>query len=105
MGLERKDLLGIEELSVVIAGHPCMLKFTREQRRKPGYQGRRVDIDQEKCQRTYECIANFGCPTFTRKDNGSIVINPDLCIGDGSCLQTCPSGAITKPEAVQPKQL
>jgi indolepyruvate ferredoxin oxidoreductase alpha subunit len=99
-----KAAVDIEEFSVVIARHPCMLKFTREQRRKHGYQARRVDIDQEKCQRLYECIAKFGCPTFTKMDNGSIVINPDLCIGDGSCLQTCPSEAITKPEAAQPKQ-
>ena len=99
-----KGAVDIEGFSAVIARHPCMLKFTREQRRKPGYQARRVDIDQEKCQRIYECIEKFGCPTFTRTDNGSIVINSDLCIGDGSCLQTCPSGAITKPEAVQPKQ-
>ena len=99
-----KAAVDIEVFSVVIARHPCMLKFTREQRRKHGYQARRVDIDQEKCQRLYECIAKFGCPTFTKMDNGSIVINPDLCIGDGSCLQTCPSEAITKPEAVQPKQ-
>jgi indolepyruvate ferredoxin oxidoreductase alpha subunit len=100
-----KAAVDIEEFSVVIARHPCMLKFTREQRRKHGYQARRVDIDQEKCQRLYECIAKFGCPTFTKMDNGSIVINPDLCIGDGSCLQTCPSEAITKPEAAQPKQV
>ena len=99
-----KAAVDIEVFSVVIARHPCMLKFTREQRRKHGHQARRVDIDQEKCQRLYECIAKFGCPTFTKKDNGSIVINPDLCIGDGSCLQTCPSEAITKPEAAQPKQ-
>jgi indolepyruvate ferredoxin oxidoreductase alpha subunit len=99
-----KAAVDIEVFSVVIARHPCMLKFTREQRRKHGYQARRVDIDQEKCQRLYECIAKFGCPTFTKMDNGSIVINPDLCIGDGSCLQTCPSEAITKPEAAQPKQ-
>jgi len=100
-----QEAMEIDEFSVVIARHPCMLKFTREQRRKPGYQARRVDIDQEKCQRSYECIEQLGCPTLTRTDNGSIIINPDLCIGDGSCLQTCPSGAITKPEAVQPKQL
>jgi indolepyruvate ferredoxin oxidoreductase alpha subunit len=100
-----KAAVDIEEFSVVIARHPCMLKFTREQRRKHGYQARRVDIDQEKCQRLYECIAKFGCPTFTKMDNGSIVINPDLCIGDGSCLQTCPSEAITKPEAAQSKQV
>jgi indolepyruvate ferredoxin oxidoreductase, alpha subunit len=89
-----------DEFSVVIAKHPCMLKFTREQRKKPGFVSRRVDIDQEKCERIHECIELFGCPTFTRKQDGSIQINPDLCIGDGSCLQTCPASAIQTPRVV-----
>jgi len=95
-----KDAVNINEFSAVIARHPCMLKFTREQRRKPGYQPRRVDIDQQKCRRLYECIRNFGCPTFTQMKDGSVEINPDLCIGDGSCIQTCPSEAISMPEVV-----
>ena len=98
-----KDLLtqalNDEEFSVVIAKHPCMLKFTREQQRKPGYIRKRVDIDQDACQRIHECVESFGCPTFTRFEDGSIRINPDLCIGDGSCIQTCPTSAITSPGA------
>lgn len=89
-----------DEFSVVIARHPCMLKFTREQRKKPGFTLRQVDIDQQQCERIHECIEIFGCPTFTRKSDGSIHINPDLCIGDGSCLQTCPSSAIQTPREV-----
>ena len=85
------------EFSVVIARHPCMLKFTREARRKPGYQAKQVHIDQELCNQTYDCVASFGCPTFTRHKDGTVTINQDLCIGDGSCLQTCPSQAIEKP--------
>ena len=84
-----------EGFSVVIARHPCMLKFTREQRRKKGYQARRVRIDQGVCNRSYACVAEFGCPTFTRNDDGSVEINADLCIGDGSCIQTCPTSAIS----------
>jgi indolepyruvate ferredoxin oxidoreductase alpha subunit len=80
--------------SVVIARHPCMLKFTREQRRKKGYQARQVSIDQALCDRNHECVAAFGCPTFTRNEDGSVEINADLCIGDGSCIQTCPTSAI-----------
>jgi indolepyruvate ferredoxin oxidoreductase alpha subunit len=95
-----KEAVNINEFSVVIARHPCMLKFTREQRRKPGYQPRRVDIDQQKCRRLYECIRDFGCPTFTQMEDGRIEINPDLCIGDGSCVQTCPSDAISTPKTV-----
>lgn len=84
-----------EGFSVVIARHPCMLKFTREQRRKKGYQTRRVAIDQTVCDRNHECVAVFGCPTFTRNADGSVAINTDLCIGDGSCIQTCPRSAIS----------
>jgi indolepyruvate ferredoxin oxidoreductase alpha subunit len=90
--------VAIDEFSVVIAKHPCMLKFTREQQRKPDYHRRHVSIDQQKCQRHYECIEKFACPTFTRDQDGSIHINTDLCIGDGSCIQTCPAEAIVRPD-------
>jgi len=95
-----KQALADDGFSVVIARHPCMLKFTREQRSKPGWAARRVDIDQQKCERIHECIETFACPTFTRKEDGQVEINKDLCIGDGSCLQTCPASAITTPEVV-----
>jgi len=85
------------EFSVVIARHPCMLKFVREARRKPGYQLKQVHIDQTLCNQAHACVASFGCPTFSRHTDGKVTINPDLCIGDGSCLQTCPTRAIEKP--------
>jgi indolepyruvate ferredoxin oxidoreductase alpha subunit len=85
------------EFSVIIARHPCMLKFTREARRKPGYHLRQVHIDQELCSQTHVCVASFGCPTFSRHTDGKVTINRDLCIGDGSCIQTCPTRAIEKP--------
>jgi indolepyruvate ferredoxin oxidoreductase alpha subunit len=83
-----------EGFSAVIARHPCMLKFTREQRRRKGYRSRRVSIDQKACDRSHACVAAFGCPTFTRLDDGRVAVNADLCIGDGSCIQTCPTAAI-----------
>lgn len=90
--------VAVDGFSVVIARHPCMLKFAREQRRKEGYRLRQVGIDQEKCERIHSCVAQFGCPTFARSADGTVTINRDLCIGDGSCLQTCPTQAITQPE-------
>ncbi len=98
-----KAAMDVDGLSVVIARHPCMLKFTRQARRKPGYQLRQVDIDQAACRRIHTCVAEFGCPTFTRQADGRIEINKDLCIGDGSCLQTCPTQAVTAPEIAPPK--
>ncbi len=90
-----REAAAIDEFSVVIARHPCMLKFTREQRRKPGYRQRHVTIDQAACEHIHTCVERFACPTFTRDPSGRITINTDLCIGDGSCIQTCPSRAIT----------
>jgi indolepyruvate ferredoxin oxidoreductase, alpha subunit len=86
-----------EGFSAVIARHPCMLKFTRERRRKPGYEARQVAIDQQACERLHICVAQFGCPSFTLFEDGHVEVNPDLCIGDGSCIQTCPSKAIAGP--------
>ncbi len=92
-----KQAVAIDEFSVVIARHPCMLKFTREQQKKDGYRRRRVSIDDETCERIHTCVERFACPTFVRHGDGAVSINPDLCIGDGSCIQTCPAGAIQKP--------
>lgn len=86
--------LEIPEFSVVIARHPCMLKFMREQRKKSGFAAKPVRIDPNTCQRIHECVERFGCPSFVRSPDGRVEINPDLCIGDGSCGQTCPASAI-----------
>jgi indolepyruvate ferredoxin oxidoreductase alpha subunit len=90
-----KTALNLEEFSVVIAKHPCMLKFIREQQRKPGFIRGRVDIDQTRCDHLHLCVEQFGCPSFQQKEGGRIQVNPDLCIGDGSCIQTCPVKAIS----------
>ena len=87
--------LSIDEFSVVIARHVCMLKFTRDQRKNRHHQQhQQVVIDQKACERIHTCVESFGCPTFTRDVEGNITINTDLCIGDGSCIQICPTKAI-----------
>lgn len=86
--------------SVVIARHPCMLKFTRAQRRKPNHQHHQVAIDPDACVRSHDCIEQFACPTFNRETDGGIRVNTDLCIGDGSCRQVCPVQAIQPPQPV-----
>jgi indolepyruvate ferredoxin oxidoreductase alpha subunit len=95
-----KQAMSDNAFSVVIAKHPCMLKFDKEQRRQPDFQRRQVAIDPKKCRQIYECVEVFGCPSFIRKADGQVDINADLCIGDGSCLQTCPASAINAPEPV-----
>jgi indolepyruvate ferredoxin oxidoreductase alpha subunit len=92
------EAMAVEGFSVVIARHPCMLKFTRQQRRRPNYQLRQVGVDQEACDQRHACVARFGCPSFVRHGDGRVSVNPDLCIGDASCRPTCPTGAITKPQ-------
>lgn len=94
-GLMRQAIAD-EHFSVVIAKHPCMLLFARDQRRKKGSNPFHVDIEQKECEKINTCIAQFGCPSFIRHDNGSITVNDELCIGDGSCIQTCPKGAIKR---------
>lgn len=91
-----RQALALDSFSVVIARHPCMLLFTRNQRRKSGYTDRHVHVDQSRCGRIHSCVQDFGCPSFTSAPDGSVTVNPELCIGDGSCLQTCPNQAITR---------
>lgn len=91
-----RQALATDSFSVVIARHPCMLLFTRNQRRKSGYVDRHVTIDQERCTRIHTCVQDFACPSFIRAADGSVTVNPELCIGDGSCMQTCANTAITR---------
>jgi indolepyruvate ferredoxin oxidoreductase, alpha subunit len=90
------DAINEEGFNVIIAKHPCMLKNTRERKRKGTYKSVQVQIS-DKCDNQYVCIGDFGCPTFTVNEKGAVSVNKDLCIGDGSCLQTCPSTAIEYP--------
>ncbi|MCF6247518.1 MAG: indolepyruvate ferredoxin oxidoreductase subunit alpha [Desulfobacula sp.] len=89
-----KQSMAAKGLSVVIAKHPCMLKFTRLARKKSGFVQKHISIDQSVCNKTHDCVARFGCPTFVRNPDESVDINTDLCIGDGSCKPSCPEQAI-----------
>lgn len=81
--------------SVIIAHHPCMLKYGREMKKKnPDYKPGKVAIDQQLCVRNKSCIEGFACPSFSRQKDGKILVNRELCIGDGSCIQSCPEKAI-----------
>ncbi|MCP4605702.1 MAG: indolepyruvate ferredoxin oxidoreductase [Proteobacteria bacterium] len=95
-----KEAMEHTGFSVVIAKHPCMLKFVRTQRAKvPDFKISHVEISQEKCDRSKVCIQTFGCPSFVSNEDGSITVHPDLCIGDGSCIQACPVGAIVRKQS------
>jgi indolepyruvate ferredoxin oxidoreductase, alpha subunit len=90
-----REALDAPGFSVVIARHPCMLKFTRGRKKKAGYVQQHVRVDQDACRLIRECIDEFGCPSFERDpETAAVSVNADLCIGDGSCISTCPAKAI-----------
>ena len=90
-----KEAIAHKGFAVVIARHPCMLKFMKEKRHaNPAFKTQHVAVAQGSCARHYVCAAEFACPSFIRHPDGSVTVNKDLCIGDGSCKQTCPSQAI-----------
>jgi indolepyruvate ferredoxin oxidoreductase alpha subunit len=91
-----RQAMGEDHFSVVIARHPCMLLFARNQRKTKGSNPYHVKIDQKKCERIHTCIEKFGCPSFARGEDGTITVNNELCIGDGSCIPTCPTKAIIR---------
>lgn len=93
-----KESMALKGVSVVIASHPCMLKFNRMRRKKTGFIQKHVKIDQEVCNLNQTCIARFGCPSFILKKDHTVDINLDLCVGDGSCRATCPQHAIGLPK-------
>ena len=87
---------------VIIATHPCMLKHTREQKRQGKWKGRMVQVDQSTCRKIHECVSVFACPSYQVAADGTVRVSEDLCIGDGSCLQTCPATALAfKDQGVQ----
>jgi indolepyruvate ferredoxin oxidoreductase alpha subunit len=95
-----KEAMAHKGFAVVIAKHPCMLKFTRERLKKmPDFKMPQVEVDPVKCDRIHTCVRDFGCPSFVRHDDGSVTVHSDLCIGDGSCLQVCPVAALQQPRA------
>lgn len=96
-----KEALAEDGFNVVIAKHPCMLKFSRELARKKIGTPPKVRVT-EKCTQIYECISVFACPAYQMRPDGSVWVQEDLCIGDGSCKPTCPTGSIeSKPKEVK----
>jgi indolepyruvate ferredoxin oxidoreductase alpha subunit len=90
-----KEALDEEGFNVVIAKHPCMLKFSRQLRRSGKELSPPVSIN-ETCNRLHICVEKFACPTYQLEADGTVWVQEDLCIGDGSCKQVCPTGAIVQ---------
>ncbi|KLO22494.1 indolepyruvate ferredoxin oxidoreductase [Marinitoga sp. 1197] len=88
------EALNTDGFKVIIAKHPCMLKLTREQRKKGIFKNNKVEVTS-KCDHQYICISDFGCPAYQITPKGDVWVQEDLCIGDGSCIQTCPTNALS----------
>ncbi|MFI3172338.1 MAG: indolepyruvate ferredoxin oxidoreductase subunit alpha [Eubacteriales bacterium] len=82
-----KEEVNKDELSVIITVTPCVL-LSKE--KKPVYR-----IDEGKCKRCGACMTP-GCPSITKKADGSIVIDDTMCTGCDLCKQLCNFGAIEK---------
>lgn len=95
-----EESLNTRGFSVVIAKHPCMLKFTRERRKKGIIKVPQMKVT-EKCTLANVCIAKFACPAFQTDNEGKVFVQTDLCIGDGSCRGVCPSGALQFEKAMK----
>lgn len=78
-----------DEPSVIIAQRPCALLKTVK------YTGH-CHIGDE-CRKCGLCM-KLGCPAISRKDDGSVYIDPTQCNGCGLCLNVCPFGAIKKED-------
>lgn len=97
LGKYIKEAMAHEGFAIVIAHHPCMLKLTRRQKkRNTGFKIPPVRVDAAACDKLHTCVADFGCPSFIRHEDGAVTVNEELCIGDGSCLQTCLVSAIKR---------
>ncbi|MBN2681087.1 MAG: hypothetical protein JXR58_01140 [Bacteroidales bacterium] len=92
-----------EGFSVVIAEHPCMLKKTREDKKAGKFLGNKIEVRNDMCKLLMTCIQKFACPTFQIMDDGQVIAHPDLCIGDGSCMQTCEAKALRNKKKEQQK--
>ncbi len=81
--------------SVVVASHPCMLKWGRQLSKKGLQPPMLMTVESEKIpQGENEAIVGFGCPSFERQDDDTVGVNASLCIGCGSCRPSSPSGGL-----------
>jgi indolepyruvate ferredoxin oxidoreductase alpha subunit len=76
-------------VAVVIQEEPCALMRSRAER-KAGALAPPLEIDYEVCRNIRECLTGFACPAIELTDDQRVAINTDLCIGCGTCVQTCP---------------
>jgi len=84
-----KDALAFDGLAVIISKCPCPLELKKQKQLVI----REVAVDQEKCNKCYNCVKTIACPALIKKE-GMITTDPTQCIGCGMCANVCPVKAI-----------
>jgi indolepyruvate ferredoxin oxidoreductase alpha subunit len=87
-----KEALQFPETSLIVFRAPCALLLVREKRRK-GLEIVPFRIN-EKCTNCMACIKLLGCPAIILKEDKTVAINEDICVGCGLCANICPYNAI-----------
>jgi indolepyruvate ferredoxin oxidoreductase alpha subunit len=85
-------------VAVVISRHPCLMDrracLTQKRYRV------RVEASCTGCRR---CLRQFECAAIVFDETSNrAVIDPDLCVGCGTCVPACPAGAIVAAEEEAP---
>lgn len=85
-----KEEVARDEVSVIIAQSPCALlkDFVPK--------GKCYTIP-DKCKKCGMCLVP-GCPALTKKEDGTVKIDPTMCNGCGLCMNICKFGAIELKE-------
>jgi indolepyruvate ferredoxin oxidoreductase alpha subunit len=77
--------LSEDALSVIIAREPCRL-IEKNQQPAPTY-------ENEKCKKCGICLT-IDCPGISKNADGTIAVDPDLCMGCNLCVEVCPPKAL-----------
>ncbi|NTV30257.1 MAG: 4Fe-4S binding protein [Candidatus Omnitrophica bacterium] len=57
-------------------------------------------MSAEKCKKCYACL-NIGCPALSKAEDGSVRVDPEVCVGCYMCVGSCKFDALAKPETAE----